>query len=150
MIRVFIVDDHALMRDGMKALLARAKDIEIMGEAHDGASAVGFILEHSPDVVLMDIGMPGVNGLRATEKLLFLDDRVRVLFVSAYYDRELLQQAIAAGGHGYLIKTSGPQELVDAVRAVYRGERYFSPELYGLFSDELEPQGLQPAHESQT
>ncbi len=145
MIRVFIVDDHALMRDGLKALLARADDIEIIGEAHDGASAIGFILENSPDVVLMDIGMPGVSGFRATERLLILDDHVRILFVSAYYDRALLQKAIEAGGHGYLIKTAGPQELVNAVRAVYRGEHYFSPELYGLFSDEIDPVQLKPA-----
>ncbi len=142
MIRVFIVDDHDLMRDGLRALLARADDIEIIGEAHDGASAVGFVLENSPDVVLMDISLPGVNGFRATERLLFLDDHVRVLFVSAYYDRALLQKSIEAGGHGYLIKTAGPDELISAVRAVYRGEHYFSPELYGLFSDELEPAGI--------
>jgi DNA-binding NarL/FixJ family response regulator len=137
MIRVFIVDDHALMREGLKALLARGKDIEVIGEGHEGASAVGPILEQHPDVVLMDIGMPGVNGLDAADKLTALDDRIRILFLSAYYDRALLQQAIAAGGSGYLIKTAGAQELLSAVRTVNHGGRYYSPELFGLFSEQF-------------
>ncbi len=141
MIRVFIVDDHALMRDGLKALLGRAPEIEVIGEAADGASAVGFIIEYQPDVVLMDIGLPGVDGLRSAEKLLFIDDRVRVLFISAYYDRLLLRRAIEAGGHGYFIKTAGPDELLKAVRAVYRGEHYYSPELEGLFAEEFHDAG---------
>ncbi len=135
MIRVFIVDDHALMRDGLKALLARAEDIQVVGEAADGASAVGLIMENQPDVVLMDIGLPGVDGLRSAEKILFLNDRVRVLFISAHYDQWLLQRAIEAGAQGYLVKMADPNELVKAIRAVARGERYYSPELEGLFAE---------------
>ncbi len=134
MIRVFIVDDHALVRDGLKAFLARARDIEVVGEAADGASAVGAIMELKPDVVLMDIALPGIDGMRSTEKLLSLDDRIRVLFLSAHYDVDLLERAIEAGGHGYVVKMAQPDELENAVRAVYRGERYFSPQLDALFA----------------
>lgn len=135
MIRVFIVDDQALTRDGLRALLGRAEDIEVVGEAADGASAVGSIMELKPDVVLMDIALPGVDGMRSTEKILSLDERIRVLFLSAHYDRRLLQRAIGAGGHGYVIKMAGPEELLTAVRAISRGEHYYSPELEALFAD---------------
>jgi DNA-binding NarL/FixJ family response regulator len=137
-IRVFIVDDSTLTRDGLRTLLARADDVEVIGEAADGASAVGFIMEHKPDVVLMDIALPGIDGMRSTEKILALDDQVRILFLSAHYDLKLLQRAIAAGGHGYVIKMAGPDELLKAVRAVNRGDKYFSPEFEGLLAEELQ------------
>ena len=145
MIRVFMVDDHPLMRDGLRALLGRADDIEVIGEAADGASAVGSIVELKPDVVLMDIALPGVDGMRSTEKILSLDEQIRVLFLSAHYDRQLFQRAIEAGGHGYIIKMAGPDELLKAVRAVYRGEHYFSPELEALFANELQSEANAPS-----
>lgn len=137
MIRVLIADDHELMREGLKALLAKAKDIQIVGEADDGLSAVDAALRTSPDVVLMDVGMPGVNGVRATQELRSLDDRIRVLFVSAHTDEVILQQALHSGAQGYVVKTASPEELPTAIRAVHRGEMYFSPEIFGYLSGEL-------------
>ncbi len=137
MIRVLIVDDQALMREGLKALLARAKDLEIVGEASDGLEAVEIALDKSPDVVLMDAAMPGVNGLKATEQIRALDDKIGVLFVSAHSDPLVLKQALKSGAKGYVVKSANPDELILAIRAVKRGEMYFSPEVFSYMSEEM-------------
>lgn len=137
MIRVLIADDHELMREGLKALLAHAKDIEIVGEADDGLAAVDVALRTHPDVVLMDAAMPGVGGVRATQELHALDAKIRVLFVSGHSDEVLLQQALESGAAGFVMKTATPEELPVAIRAVYKGQMYFSPEVFSFLSEEL-------------
>ncbi|MBI4789948.1 MAG: response regulator transcription factor [Chloroflexi bacterium] len=137
MIRVLIADDHALMRDGLKAMLGRAKDIEVVGEARDGLEAVEEALNLAPDVVLMDLMMPDVNGIKAAEQIHALTTDIKVLFVSGHADELVLRQALKTGAHGYLVKTANPMELPLAIRAVHRGEMYFSPEVFSVLSEEL-------------
>src|SRR5512140_1481271 len=122
MIRVMIVDDQQLMREGLKALLARANDIQIVGEAQDGLEAVEIALQTSPDIVLMDAAMPGVNGLKATEQIHALDSKIQILFVSGHSDHLILRQALKSGAQGYVVKSANPDELILAVRAVHNGD----------------------------
>jgi two-component system, NarL family, response regulator NreC len=136
MIRVLIADDHKLMREGLKALLANVQDIEVIGEARDGLEAVDAALRLAPDVVLMDMAMPDVNGVRATEQIHALDEKIKVLFVSGHADELILRQALRSGAQGYLLKTANPLELPLAIRAVHRGEIYFSPDVFGVLSEE--------------
>ncbi len=137
MIRVLIADDHQLMREGLKALLARVNDIQVVAEAGDGLEAVDTALRMEPDVVLMDIAMPDVDGLKATEKIVELDKNIRVLLVSAHVEESMLKLAVKSGARGYLVKSADPTELPLAIRAVYGGEMYFSPEVFEAASKEL-------------
>lgn len=134
MIRVLIADDHQLMREGLKALLARVQDIQVVAEAGDGLEAVDTALRTEPDVVLMDIAMPDIDGLKATEKIIELDKNIRVLLVSAHAEEATLKQAVKSGASGYLIKSANPTELPLAIRAVHGGEMYFSPEVFEIAS----------------
>jgi len=137
MIRIVIADDQQLMRDGLKALLVRSGDIQIVGEAKDGLEAVEMALRTQPDVVLMDAAMPGVNGVKATEQLSALDGQVKVLFVSGHSDHLILRQALKSGAQGYVMKSAKPEELVLAIRSVAGGKMYFSPEVFSYISEEL-------------
>lgn len=137
MIRVLIADDHELMREGLKALLAKVEDIRIVGEAADGLEAVDLALRNAPDVVLMDAAMPAVNGIKATEQICALAQNAKVLFVSMYSDDTTLRQALQSGARGYVVKSANPRELPMAIRAVHRGEFYFSPEVFSFLSEEL-------------
>ncbi len=137
MISVLIADDHKLMREGLKALLATLKDIQVVGEARDGLEAVESALRLHPDVVLMDVSMPDVNGVKATQQIRDLDENVKVLVVSGYADELLLRQALRSGANGYILKSAGPAELATAIRSVQRGEVYFSPDVFGILSEEM-------------
>jgi DNA-binding NarL/FixJ family response regulator len=137
MIRIVIADDHRLMREGVKALLSKAEDIQVVGEAEDGLEAVDLALRVKPDVVLMDASMPTLSGFRAAEQIRALESNVKVLFLSGYSTEPLLRQALRSGGQGYILKDSSPQELALAIRAVHRGEFYFSPEVFSYLSEEL-------------
>ncbi len=139
MIRIVIADDHELMREGLKALLAQAPDIMVVGEASDGLEAVDLALRTSPDVVLMDAAMPTVSGVQATEQISALQDQVKVLFISGYSDPLMLRQALQSGARGYVVKSANPRELPLAIRAVSRGEYYFSPEVFSFLSEEMIP-----------
>jgi DNA-binding NarL/FixJ family response regulator len=137
MIRVLIADDHKLMREGLKALLSSAQDIQIIGEARNGLEAVDIALRVNPDVVLMDMMMPEVNGARAAEQLHALDEKIKILFLSGHSDDLVIRQALRSGAQGYVLKTVTPQELPLAIRAVHRGEMYFSSEVFSTLSEEL-------------
>ncbi len=137
MIRVLIADDHQLMRAGLKALLAEAKDIQIVGEAEDGLEAVDMALRTNPDVVLMDASMPSVGGFQATEQIRALEKDIKVLFVSGFSNEPVLRKALQSGALGYVVKSANPRELPLAIRAVSRGEYYFSPEVFSYLSQEL-------------
>ena len=125
-IRVLIVDDHALLREGLRALLSSMGDIEVVAEVANGREAVRRALEIAPQVVLMDIGMPDMNGVEATALLLAKLPGVRVIALSMHGDAEHVQRALQAGAAGYLLKESAAAEVVAAVRAVHAGRRYLS------------------------
>jgi len=126
-IRILLVDDHALVRAGIRALLERLADVTVMAEAKDGREAFRLISEQAPDLVLMDIAMPGLNGLEATARITKEFPTVRVIALSMYANGEYVHAAIKAGAFGYLVKSGAAVELEQAIKAVSRGDSYFSP-----------------------
>jgi DNA-binding NarL/FixJ family response regulator len=126
-IRVLLADDHTLVRAGLRRLLEGIAGVEVVGEAGDGLEALRLSGELRPDVVLLDIGMPGLNGLDAASRLLALDADIRGLILSMHTSEEYVLRALRAGCAGYLLKRSAVSELEVAVRALARGETYLSP-----------------------
>ena len=126
-IRVLIVDDHTLVRDGIKALLALATDIEVVGEAANGMEALEKVKEFAPDVVLMDLAMPIMGGLEATRRIRKEFNRTKVLALTQYDDADYVVPVIEAGARGFITKMSAFSELATAIQAVHRGESYLSP-----------------------
>ena len=126
-IRVLVVDDDALVRAGLSMLLAGAADIAIVGEATDGNEVAQAVAKHQPDVVLMDIRMPGMDGLAATELLRAHDDAPEVIVLTTFEADDYVLRALRAGASGFLVKDTPPAEIVRAVRAVAAGEPMLSP-----------------------
>jgi DNA-binding NarL/FixJ family response regulator len=126
-IRVVVADDHHLVRQGIRALLERAEDIEVIGEAADGQQAVELVERLAPDVLVMDIAMPRLDGSQAIGHVCSLDVGTQVVSLSIYTDETVVRQALRDGAKGYLPKTVSREELLLAVRAVQRGEIYLSP-----------------------
>lgn len=126
-IRVLLADDHTLVRAGIRGLLQSIAGVEVVGEAEDGHEVLRMAAELHPDVILLDVGMPELNGLDAAAQLVKMDDRIRVLILSMHSAEEYVLRALRAGCAGYLLKRSAVSELEIAVRAVARGETYLSP-----------------------
>lgn len=126
-IRVLLADDHALVRAGIRALLQKISDLEVVAEAEDGNEAVLLIQKHKPDIALMDIAMPGLDGLAATARITQEVPGVRVIILSMHAEQEYVMRALRAGARGYLLKGARSSELEVAVKAVARGETYLSP-----------------------
>ena len=126
-IRVVLADDHTLVRAGIRALLEKLPDVHVVAEASDGREAVHLVTTTQPDVVLMDIAMPGLNGLEATRRLVKEFPAIRVLILSMHKNEEYVWQTLRAGAVGYLLKDADLAELVLAITAVTRGETYLSP-----------------------
>ena len=126
-LRLLIADDHALVRKGLRAVLAAVPGFEVIGEAVTGREAVERATELQPDVVLMDLQMPGGGGLAATREILQLSPHIRVLVVTLFEDDDSVFAALQAGARGYVLKDADEEELVRAIRAVGRGEAIFSP-----------------------
>jgi DNA-binding NarL/FixJ family response regulator len=137
MTRVLLADDHALVRAGLRSVLAGVPDVEVVGEAGDGNEAVALAAELKPDLVLMDISMPELNGLEATRRVLKLKPAPRVLIVSMHADKEYVRRALRAGASGYLLKTADLRELTLAIAVVTRGEAWISPGVARTVVDEL-------------
>ncbi|MDD5094434.1 MAG: response regulator transcription factor [Dehalococcoidia bacterium] len=129
-IRILIVDDHKMMRDGIREILQRQPDFEIVGEASNGEEAIKFANDLLPDVVIMDVGMPGMSGLQATEKIKARHPTMPVLVLTIHSEDEYIMGLIAAGAAGYLLKTSYSKQLVQAIRAVAEGEFVFDTIAY--------------------
>jgi DNA-binding NarL/FixJ family response regulator len=124
---VLIADDHGVVREGLARLLATAEDIEVVGTAADGAEAVALYEELRPDVVLMDLSMPQVDGTEATRRIVASNPDAAVVILTSFSDREQILAALDAGAIGYLLKDAGPAELIDGVRAAARGESPLHP-----------------------
>jgi NarL family two-component system response regulator LiaR len=136
-IRVLIADDHAIVRKGIRALLSTKRDIQVVGEAVDGAEAVAQTEALSPDVILMDLVMPKMDGIQATREIAAKGSGARVLVLTSFAADEQVFPAIKAGALGYLLKDSEPQELVQAIRQVYRGEPSLEPSIARKMLSEL-------------
>ncbi len=126
-IKLLLVDDHAIMRDGIRALLSLHDDIEIVGEASEGREAVEKAQELAPDVIIMDIAMPGMDGLEATRRIIKKSPKVKVLVLTQHDNREYILSAIKAGIVGYVPKRALSSELILAIHTVYQGDSYLYP-----------------------
>ena len=130
-IKVLLVDDHTLVRAGIRALIEKIPSLEVVAEAKDGREALNMIRADRPDVVLMDIAMPGLNGLEATGRITKEFPEVHVIILSMYTHEEYIRGAILAGAAGYVVKRGATAELEDAIRTVTKGSHYFSPLVSG-------------------
>lgn len=129
MIKVLIVDDHALVRMGIRRLLDDLPDMDVVGEAEDGEQALTLVKSHQPDVVLLDMKMPGIDGWEVTRRLHKSNPNVKVIAVTAMCSDTLPSRILQLGAMGYLTKESGAEEMASAIRKVYKGERYLSAEV---------------------
>jgi len=127
-IRILIVDDHTVVRGGLRLFLLAFPDLELIGEASSGEMALELCKLHEPDVVIMDILMPGMNGIDATHQIRTKFPATQVIALTSFPDDQLVRDAINAGAAGYLLKTTSAKELVEAIRAVEQGKSVFSPE----------------------
>jgi two-component system response regulator NreC len=134
-IRVLVADDHAVVREGIRHVLTGAPGYEVVAEASSGDEAVRLAEEHRPDVVVLDISMPGGTGLEATAQLRKRVPDARILILSIHDHSEYVVGSVQAGAHGYLRKDAAPGELRDAIRTVHRGEAFFSPAVAQRLSD---------------
>ncbi len=135
-INVLLVDDHTVVRQGLRALLKAEEDIEVIGEAENGRQAVGLARKMPPDVVVMDVAMPLLNGLEATRQILRFSPTTKILVLTSYGDDDCVQQLMQAGASGYLIKQTAANDLLKAIREVQRGNAYFSPAIAKRLRDQ--------------
>ncbi len=136
MISVLLVDDHPVVVEGLRKVLATAGDIDVTGEAHDAPGALSQAAALRPDVILLDLRMPGASGVQATRRLREHDTRAAVIILTSYGDHAYVRQALEAGADGYLLKSTPPEQLIAAIRSAARGRRQISPELIdGVLED---------------
>jgi two-component system response regulator NreC len=135
-ITVLVADDHTIVRRGLVSLLSLGDTFKVVGEAADGRAAVEMALELEPDVVLMDVSMPTLNGLEATTQIKKKAPHIKVLILSAYDNEEYVLQVIRSGANGYLLKNSASEDLFAAVRSVSGGHAYFSPSVSKILADD--------------
>jgi NarL family two-component system response regulator LiaR len=143
-IRVFIAEDHAIVRKGLRALLATEADITVVGEAADGREAVAEAARLLPDVILMDLVMPELDGIEAIRRVLGARPQARILVLTSFATDDKVFPAIKAGARGYLLKDSGPEELVRAIHQVHRGESWLHPSIARKVLQELAGGSSQP------
>ncbi|MEW6984499.1 UvrY/SirA/GacA family response regulator transcription factor [Colwelliaceae bacterium 6471] len=129
MINVLLVDDHELVRTGIRKILDEVKGLKVIGEAQTGEEAVQFCRKTEPDVVLMDMNMPGIGGLEATKKIIRYAPDVKIIVLTVYSEDPIPTKVMQIGASGYLTKGAGPDEMVNAIRAVNSGQRYITPEI---------------------
>ncbi|MEW5959987.1 MAG: response regulator transcription factor [Chloroflexota bacterium] len=145
MMKVIICDDQALIRDGLEMLLKLEKDIDVLGQAQDGAEAVDMVKRTQPDLVLMDLKMPGMNGIEATRQIRANYPHVKVLVLTTYDDDEWVFDAIRAGASGYLLKDTPREEVIKAVKGTAAGKSFVDPVVAGKLLHQVAGQQVQPA-----
>jgi DNA-binding NarL/FixJ family response regulator len=147
-IKVFIADDHAMVREGLRLILEAERDISVIGEAADGRQAVRLIQRLAPDVVIMDIAMPILNGIEATEQILNSKTFTQIIILSMHASKEHIFRALEAGAKGYLLKESAGKEMVKAIRAVYAGNRFLSDRISQTVIEDYIHQRIADSEES--
>jgi DNA-binding NarL/FixJ family response regulator len=129
MIRIIFVDDHEIFHDCIRHLFGMQENMQMLGVANNGRTAVRLARELSPEVMVMDISMPGLNGIDATRQILSDNPRIKIIALSMHAERQIVQQILKAGAHGYVLKECAFEELITAIQAVVRGNRYLSPRI---------------------
>ena len=141
-LKVFIADDHNLMRQGLRALISQSVDFSVEGEAADGKTALSEILLHRPDIVLMNVALPGMNGMEVTAQIKRRLPEIRVIMLTSFKSEEYLRESLRVGADGYLLKDASYEELLQALRSVGQGKKYLSPAISGqLVEGFLNPGG---------
>ncbi len=136
--RLLIVDDHPVVRQGLRSLLGLHPDLEIVGDAEDGAQVLPFLAEHPVDVILLDIQMKEQTGIQVARRVRAAYPNIKIVLLTTYDDESLLREAMEAGVHGYLLKSVSHETLPDAIRAVMRGEKLLSPKLVTTVMDQYQ------------
>jgi len=134
--RVLLAEDHTIVRKGLRSLLDKETGIEVVGEAEDGREAIVKAEELHPDVVVMDIAMPGLNGLEATRQIKKRFSDIKIIILTMHANEEYILQSLKAGASGYLIKKAAPAELISAINAVHNGHSFLSPSISRMVIDE--------------
>lgn len=147
MVRILIIDDHPIVRDGLQSSLARESDFEVVGEAQNADEALDRARALHPDVVLLDISLPGKNGFEVLKQLHAEMPALRILILSTYSEKQYAVRCLKNGASGYLTKTSGSNELIDAIHTVMRGDKYVGAALAQLLASEISPNRTQLPHE---
>jgi len=149
-IRIVLADDHKMILAALRSMLEKEIDIDVVGEAGDGAALLEVVARTTPDVAVVDIGMPGMNGVEATRRLLAGRPRLKVIALSAYDDKRFVLEMLNAGAKGYLVKASAGDELPRAIRAIAQGRTYLCPEVAGAIveaaRDKTSPAGNSAVH----
>jgi DNA-binding NarL/FixJ family response regulator len=145
MIKVIICDDQAIVRDGLEMLLKLEQDIEVIGVAQDGAEAVELAEAHLPDLMLMDLKMPGITGVEATRRIRAKHPEIKVLVLTTYDDDAWVFDAIRAGASGYLLKDTPRNQVVEAIRGTVEGKSYLDPNVTGKLLEQTASQQVQPS-----
>ncbi len=138
-IRVIIVDDHKIFVEGLRASLREQYElaVDVVAEVRDGREAIRAVEQHCPDIVIMDVSMPGMNGIAATRRISTSHPNVKVLFLSMHQDRRFVLEALRAGAAGYVLKESALEELITAIRRIAAGDTYLSPGIAGMVVEAL-------------
>jgi RNA polymerase sigma factor (sigma-70 family) len=146
-----LADDHSILREGLRMLLDRQDEFAVVGDASNGREAVEMAEKHDPDVVIMDLAMPGLNGIEATRRIIARSPRTAVVILSMHSDESYILRSLKAGARGYLLKDSLKADLLDAVRAAVRGKSFFSPKVSQVLKEEyvneLEARGAEDTWE---
>jgi two-component system, NarL family, response regulator NreC len=150
-IRIILADDHNILRDGVRVLLERHPEFVVVGEAADGRATLQLVEQHTPDVVIMDIAMPNLNGIEATRRIVERNPNIGVVVLSMHYDESYVIRALKAGARGYLLKDAVKADLIAAVQAVAQGRSYFSPRIRGVLQEDymrvLDRKGIDDSYE---
>lgn len=150
-VRILLADDHTVMRAGLRALLERQPNLEVVGEAGDGRQTVELASSHVPDVVVMDIAMPNLNGVEATRRMVSKQPTISVVILSMYSDESYVMRALEAGARAYLLKDSAVTDLIRAIEVVSQGKSFFSPKIGRILAEEyvraLKQKGLADSYE---
>lgn len=139
LIRIFIADDHGVLRAGLRALLDAEPDLQVVGEAADGQETLRLVDKLCPDVILLDVSMPGPGGIELTRQLRSILPDARVLILTAYEDEALLREVVRSGAAGYIVKRAVESELINAIRAVWRGDIYVHPSMTHVLLKDASP-----------
>jgi two-component system response regulator NreC len=150
-IRILLADDHAVVRDGLRALLDRQPDLQIVAEASDGHECIELFERHAPDVVMMDVAMPRMNGIEATRRILASNPSTAVVILSMHQDESYVLQSLKAGARGYLLKDSPREDVLDAVRSVAKGRAFLTRKISRMLQEDyigqLQSKGLDDSYE---